>query len=281
MGRGSQSIERAQSAPRIQSHTATAARDERAIAAIGYTDHRAGMYSDKFIHKNAQTEGGRYITVGDPYKKTNKLDVPDRWKAKQFEAPQFPQNAGDGYFGYGGKPFMYQPDHYTEQLPYNKTQPPEKRKLGFGTHDAFKADEFTQRIRTEQYRDLLRREKRLMVAQDAKAKDAMASIVKAREAEDAARPFVSGKVEIEHLYDVGRNLHTAHNPRVPRDQFYTMDEAQRKPLAEPRRLGQYRTMSMDIGEGHWAVKLEPPSHGQNHVMANTFYDRSHLRSEQG
>ena len=62
------------------------------------------------------------------------------------------------------------------------------------------------------------------------------------------------------------------NPRVPRDQFFTMDEATRI----PRRMGAYRTMAQDIGEGHWAVKLQPPGHGQNHVMANTFYDRSHL-----
>jgi len=264
-------MERAQSAPRMVTHH----RDQKEIAQIGYTDHRGGMYADKFIHKNVQTEAGRYITIGDKYV-DKAVVLPARWKEKQFAVPQLPENAGEGYFGYGGKAFTYQPDHYTEQLPYTKTQPQDRRKLGFGTHDAFKADEFTQRIRTEQYRDLLKREKRTMQAQDDTSRAAMHAIRKAKEAEDAARPFVHGKKEIEHLYDVGRNIHTEHNARVPRDQFYTLDEAQRM----PRRMGPYRTMAMDIGEGHWAVKLQPPQHGQNHVMANTFYDRSHIRTDQ-
>jgi len=262
-------LERAQSAPRMVTHH----RDHSEHTKIGYTDHRGGMYADKFIHKNVQCEAGRYITIGDKYV-DKAVVLPARWKSKQFAAPQYPQNAGEGYFGYAGKPFLYMPDAYTEQLPYNKTQPPEKRKLGFGTHDAFKADEFTQRIRTEQYRDLLKREKRLMAAQDGDTRAAYKALAKAKEAEDAARPFVHAKKEIEFLYDVGRNIHTEHNPRVHRDRFYTMDEASRH--QGTRRMGPYRTMAMDIGEGHWAVKLQPPQHGQNHVMDNTFYDRSHL-----
>lgn len=260
-------LERAQSAPRMVTH----ARDQHEHTKIGYTDHRGGMYADKFIHKNVQCEAGRYITIGDKYV-DKAVVLPARWKGKQFTSERLPQNAGEGYFGYGGKSFTYMADHYAEQLPYTKTQPHDKRKLGFGTHDAFKADEFTQRIRTEQYRDLLKREQRLMKASDAMNKAHMVELARAKEAEDAARPFVPGKKEIEFLYDVGRNVHTEHNPRVPRDQFFTLDEATRA----PRRLGQYRTMSMDIGDGHWAVKLQPPQHGQNHVMDNTFYDRSHL-----
>ena len=274
MGRGELSAEAAKGpakgTPRMVTHD-PGARTQKDITNIGYTDHLGGMYADKFIHKNIQCEAGRYITIGDKYV-DKAVVLPARWKEKQFEAPQFPMNAGDGFFGHGGKPFLYMPDAYVEQLPYNKTQPQDKRKLGFGTKDAFKADEFTQRIRTEQYRDLLKREQRLMKASDARSVEEMRRIVKAKEAEDANRQFVHGKKEIEHLYDVGRNINTAHNPRVPRDQFFTMDEATRM----PRRMGAYRTMAQDIGEGHWAVKLQPPGHGQNHVMANTFYDRSHL-----
>jgi hypothetical protein len=56
----------------------------------------------------------------------------------------------EGYFGYGGKSFVYSSDQYAENVPYTKLQPHDKRKLGFGTHDAHKRDEFTQSIRTQQ-----------------------------------------------------------------------------------------------------------------------------------
>ena len=49
---------------------------------------------------------------------------------------QLPTNSGEGYFGYSGKSFQYVSDQYQEQVPYTKLQPHEKRKLGFGTHDA-------------------------------------------------------------------------------------------------------------------------------------------------
>ncbi len=39
-----------------------------------------------------------------------------------------------------------------ETVRYTKTQPLNKRNLGFGTKDAFKRGEFTAAIRTEQYR---------------------------------------------------------------------------------------------------------------------------------
>ena len=74
----------------------------------------------------------------------------------------YPKNAGNGYFGNMGKPFMYMPDKYVEQLPYAKTQPYDTRKLGFGTHDASKRDEFTDRVRTARHGDLLKREKSIL-----------------------------------------------------------------------------------------------------------------------
>ena len=42
-----------------------------------------------------------------------------------------------------GRSFVYMPDKYATQVPYQTTQPHDKRKLGFGTHDAHKRDEFT------------------------------------------------------------------------------------------------------------------------------------------
>ena len=44
-------------------------------------------------------------------------------------------------------------------MKYIESQPPDKRNKGFGSSDAFKTDEFTNVIRTETYREQMRREK--------------------------------------------------------------------------------------------------------------------------
>lgn len=45
---------------------------------------------------------------------------------------------------------------------YTTTQPLDSRKLGFGSHNAKNRDEFTLHIRTEQYRELLKSEKKAL-----------------------------------------------------------------------------------------------------------------------
>ena len=140
---------------------------QRMVAERGYTNHPGGMYSDKFTHPKLHCEAGRYISIGDPYV-AEAEKRPGRWKEKQMGTTMYPKNAGNGYFGNMGKPFEYMPDKYVESLPYAKSQPYDQRKLGFGTHDASKRDEYTQAIKTEQYRDLLRREKRILSAQEKK-----------------------------------------------------------------------------------------------------------------
>ena len=45
---------------------------------------------------------------------------------------------------------------------YTKNQPLDTRKLGFGSHNAKNRDEFTLHIRTEQYRELLKAEKKAL-----------------------------------------------------------------------------------------------------------------------
>ena len=54
--------------------------------------------------------------------------------------------------------YEYKSDPFKPQVPYSKTQPMEQRKLGFGSHDAHKTDEFTNVIRTETYRYQLKQE---------------------------------------------------------------------------------------------------------------------------
>ena len=81
---------------------------QRMIAEKGYTNHLAGMYADKFTHPRLQCEAGRYISIGDPYVDEAER-LPARWKEKQMGTTMYPKNAGNGYFGNMGKPFMYMP----------------------------------------------------------------------------------------------------------------------------------------------------------------------------
>ena len=216
------------------------------------------MYSDKFIHKKIQCEGGRYITIGDPYKDTDKA-VPERWKKKQLSVPCNPENAGGGYFGLMGRPFIYVPDRYAAQVPYAKSQPFEQRRLGFGSHDASKRDEFTHRIRADQYRELLKRDKRLLV---------QPQIPPILEKDDEAYELrkKAGLEEPKHLYDIGKTRETPFNPKVSRDAFYD---------GRMTRRGPYRTASQDVGDHSFSSIKQEERFGKNH-STNAFYSKGHI-----
>lgn len=217
------------------------------------------MYTTKFQNKNVAVDNGRYITVGDPYVDT-KDKVPSRWKEKQFVVPQLPKNAGgEGCFG----AFTYQGDKYLEQRPYLAIEPSNKRKLGFGTHDASRRDEFSQTIRTEQYRETLRKEIRRSPAVVLPSSQSLA--------QGSSKQFVAGKVEIRHLYDVGTNLHTEFDPKSARDQFYNMNHG----YEHEKRMGNFRTASQDIGDGAWNYKYSKPQYSAPSQVKN-FFDQSHL-----
>jgi len=225
------------------------------------------MYTTKIFNVNSEINNGRYISINDPY--VDSKDVrPERWKQRQFQVPQEPENAGDGYFGYNQKAFSYSGGAYQEQHPYVKTQPLDKRKLGFGTHDASRRDEFAQTIRTEQYRDTLRKEARKNKGM--KSDPAALEAALAKEAQ-FPRKFCSGKREITHLYDVGRNVITPFDVKNSRDQFYSLKES----YHSDKRLGGHRTASQEIGADAWSCKYEHPQHSAKSGIKN-FYDRSHL-----
>eukprot|EP00903_Cladosiphon_okamuranus_P010842 g10243.t1 len=219
------------------------------------------MYSTKRVNKNI-VEGNRFITVGDPYKELRRL--PGRWKGKQFQTEGCPSNADNGNFA----KLKYSSEPFQESERFTKTQPLSKRHLGFGTRDAFKRGEFTAAIRTEQYREMLRQEQRLMdAARDPKAEQETVARAKAKHA--SSRTFVEGKEEIKHLYDVGRSLQNEFNPHRKHDSFYDFQTAKGK------RMGPYRTMAMDIGNEAWDHRPTAPEFGPIGHIKN-FYDRSHL-----
>merc|ERR1711998_789964 len=97
-----------------------------------------------------------YVTLGDPYaKKGTELS---RYKKKQFQTnPARKGRVKESLFG-RAFPFLADGDKYNDKNSYLKTQPRETRKKGFLSSDAFKADEFSNTLRTNQYRWQLGRE---------------------------------------------------------------------------------------------------------------------------
>merc|ERR1712188_264110 len=97
-----------------------------------------------------------YITMGDPYHK--KGTMLSRYKKKQFlTMPAKKGRTKDTMFG-RAFPWLSDGDKYNDKTSYLKTQPRETRKKGFLSSDAFKADEFSNTLRTNQYRWQLGRE---------------------------------------------------------------------------------------------------------------------------
>jgi len=245
------------------------------------------MYTKTSIHKNINPNyPAAYISIGDPYKDPDRI-LPERWQKKQFQSNAHPKNADNStVHGVGGGYFIKlehpKNEPYVELAePYAKTQPIDKRKLGFGTHDANKRGEFTSTRATERYRDLLNMEKQLM--EKSRNKGTEEALVKKWDRQARSGPVDRNAVplkEAKHLYDIGRTLVTPYNPYGLKDTYYTMPrhapiDAKNKGADPVRRLGPYKPMSADIGEMAWSHQYCKPEHGQAHYV-DKFFDRGHL-----
>lgn len=127
----------------------------------------SGMYSTKITFPAAVDTFGNKVsrtTIGDPYDNVKKTKNA-RFTGKQFSTVPAQREAGltngtvlkNAVFS----SFERKPDPFTPAIPYSKTQPLDQRKKAFGSGDAAKTDEFTNTIRTEMYREQLRRERQI------------------------------------------------------------------------------------------------------------------------
>ena len=209
-----------------------------------------GPYSSRDLHKFVRYETNPkngekvvaktpfVVTIGNQYK-GGKEELPGRWKYSKWQSPRKPNNAGDGYFGWppqksegkdakfkafeypgGGGPSGKDPKaklEYIDKTSYLKAKRPAT--LSFQSKDASRRDEFASVIRTEQYREGLKAETKLMnKAQNQEELDAL--MLRAEEAERGRRTFVEGLTETEFLYDIGRNIHTKFDPKDDGDHFF-------------------------------------------------------------
>ena len=153
-------------------------------------------------------------------------------------------NAENGNFSkitYAGTP-------YRETNMYLSTQPLDKRVKGFGSKDAHRRDEFTSAIRTEQYRESMRKELKLY-----KSKNQSQELPPIDDRASTAPASFGTRTEM--LYDIGRTKVTEFDPKSTKDCFY------RTTLEREKRLGPYRPTSTNIGESAWKTEYKPPAHG--------------------
>lgn len=241
------------------------------------------MYSKRIVHK-AYVDNNAYIGVNDPYKVAppNPFRAPVKGeKLKNFDIPRIPQNAENGHFS----KVVYKAGGYSEANKYKGLSGDDRKGFGFGSKDAFKRDEFSNTIRTEQYRSQLLREQQIMAKQTGRSLKDLEAILRKR-LEDAAEADKenqkpNGKTSAKGArggidyddscaqYDIGRSRVTPFDPRAIHDRYYKFDTHVGK------RLGMHRPVSTEVGDGAWDNPPLGPAFGGRSEVKN-FFDKSHL-----
>ena len=184
-----------------------------------------------------------------------------------------PINAENGHFS----KTVYVPEGYKETNKYITTQPLDARKRGFGTKDAHRRDEFSNNIRTEQYREGIRKETELMNQNKDKIEARLTQLLATRAMDTAnfgnTMGSTNGGFDYSNKvaqYDIGRNRITPFDPKSIKDTYYTFQDDR------PKRYGtSTKPVSCDMGASAWDVHYQPPSHGGKSLVKN-FFDKSHL-----
>jgi hypothetical protein len=150
---------------------------------------------------------------------------------------------------------VYMPETYKETNRYIDTQPLDKRKNGFGSKDAFKSDEFANFVRTEQYRETIKRE-RPSKNQESTMREALEKLLAAKDAERSVMMGASGSDPMTRTmnYDIGRTLENEFNPKGKRDTYYTFNDEKGRTFA-----GGNVPMSCAYGGDAWNTEYKPPS----------------------
>ncbi|KAM3576789.1 hypothetical protein VYU27_001381 [Nannochloropsis oceanica] len=225
------------------------------------------MYSIKRRHPKLvdmpDGEPQPFLSVGEPYQ--DKSDLPERWKGKRMVCGGTPQETFSRLKYPEGEPYVAVPL-------YIEAESIDTRKAGFGSKDASKRDEFTNFIRTEQYREVLRKE--LASLKNSKCHWRQQQQIHGHDDKGTTRDLANGASKT-FLYDIGRSRTTPFDPKRRRDRYYQRS-APATNGSKPR-FSPYRLSSEEIGAGLWQVKSMPPraAPGSCH---KAFMDKSHLKT---
>jgi hypothetical protein len=171
-----------------------------------------------------------------------------------------------------------QRENIADTIKYISTQPLDQRKKGFGTRDANRRDEFCNDIRTEQYRETLRKEKSLNAESADVIQEKLAKLMGDKSKFDTM--FKSGSMDdSQSLYgtrvrqfDIGRTRITPFDPKSTKDTFYKFGNTEQKRFGETP-----KPASTEVGGAAWEVTYKPPTYGGRSEVKN-FYDKSHLNT---
>lgn len=192
-----------------------------------------GMYTTKT--QNAKVVSS-YVSLGSPY--NVKKAVPPRAKGKQFLVAEL--KAHQGNFGaneYTGSP-------YDIGSTYLNKQPLDKRKLGFGSHDAKRRDEFSNQAKQNQYKEKIRAEEKFLDGclkkqiADGKVKETDPNAPTAADIQANKQQWFQANVP-NFLYDIGNsdNGTTPLCNKCSRETFLCKHRVQTDLNRSPKRLG--------------------------------------------
>lgn len=160
---------------------------------------------------------------------------------------------------------------------YIESQPLDGRKQGFGSRDAHRRDEFSNSVRTEQYRAQLIKEMSVneknapkMFEELERLKLERASTAPLSFSKTKGFPLNSTYSSFVPQFDIGRTRVTPFDPKSIKDTYYKFDTNLDK------RLGNSVPTSAIIGDGAWDMTYRPPKHAGKSEVRN-FYDKSHLK----
>ena len=263
-----------------------------AVGLAGSLARRAARSHVAFLPPSLRSGcGGKketaYITIGDKYINGNPgqgkfggriaqqpalyggPNQPSRTKGKQLITQPAKRGPNSGTFG----KWPYKSDPYKEGVGFLASQPADRRKLGFGSHDAYRSAEFTSTIATKRYREALKNQLASMkkpvdeldakrMALEAKLEETRAkrlAIQKGRNKkwhdshyDHAAKgDFTMALPGPEGLYDMGRTHVTEYDPNNGVDKFYSKNRATGRPgIGRSKRYNQYhRPRSTQYGDG--------------------------------
>merc|ERR1712100_883490 len=214
-----------------------------------------------------------YTSLGDPYLK--KGTMLSRYKKKQFQTnPARKGRVKESLFG-RAFPFLADGDKYNDKNGYLKTQPRETRKKGFLSSDAFKADEFSNSLRTNQYRWQLGRELafvKMHMQANQKREEERAKTAPPKPKVERAEPLgkvVPSLATPTFLFDIGKGQYvTPFDQKLSRENWY---QANREKNA-PRRMGDLVPASYEIGnEMVQQFDLQKPTYASTPIISSTFY----------
>lgn len=228
------------------------------------------MYTTKLLNKNI-IEDGKYISIGDEYKDPKpsvfRQPKPGEKAPTPFKILIQPPNQENGHFS----KLTYTASPFTETNQYINTQPLEKRTKGFGTRDASRRDEFTNSVRSEQFKESIAVEN--AITNKARSVESREALVEEMNKSSTYRPPTAEEFPYKLTvsgYDIGKTQVTDFDPKVTRDRYY------RFATNRDKFVGPYRPSSAEYGNSAWAIQYQPPSHGSK-VATSNFFDKSHLK----